>query len=112
MPSLESRAQNQRSQISLMDESFAQFMSSLNLPHLTHVLGNELRMLDLGVKQLQVGYLDTILLSPIDGIVTGIFKGRGDRVRRGDVAVRVENNHSVYLVGTLVHRGPPAAATR
>ena len=103
VPSLEARAQNQRSQISLMDESFAQFMANQNLPFLPQVFGNELAMIDHGVKQLQVAYMDTILMSPIDGMVTGIYKGLGDRVRRGDVAVRVENNHSVYLVGTLAH---------
>jgi hypothetical protein len=103
VPSLENRAQNNRSQISLMDESFAQFMASQNLPYLLQVFGNELRMIDLGIKQLQVAYLNTILTSPIDGVVTGIYKGLGDRVRRGDVAVRVENNHSVFLVGTVIH---------
>jgi hypothetical protein len=105
VPSLESRAQNHRSQISLMDESFGQFMANQSLPFLPQVFGNELSMIDLGVRQLQIAYLDTILMSPIDGIVTGVYKGLGDRVRRGDVAVRVEDNHSVYLVGTLVHRG-------
>jgi hypothetical protein len=103
VPSLESQAQNQRSQISLIDESFAQFMANRNLPFLPQVFRNELAMIDHGVKQLQVEYLDTILMSPIDGIVTGIYKGLGDRVRRGDAAVRVENNHSVFLVGTLAH---------
>jgi hypothetical protein len=106
VPSLENLAQNHRAQISLMDESFAQFMASQNLPYLPQVFGNELSMIDLGVKQLQVAYLDTILLSPIDGIVTGVFKGLGDRVRRGDVTVRIENNQSVFLVGILVYRGP------
>ena len=106
VPSLENLAQNQRAQISLMDESFAQFMANQNLPYLPQVFGNELSMIDLGVKQLQVAYLNTILTSPIDGIVTGVYKGLGDRVRRGDVAVRVENNRSVYLIGTVIHRRP------
>lgn len=102
VPSLESLAQNDRAQISLMDESYAQFMASQNLPYLAQVLDNELAIIDLGVKQLQVSYLDTLLLSPIDGVITGVYKGLGDRVRRGDVVVRVESNDTVHIVGTLV----------
>jgi hypothetical protein len=102
VPSLENQARNNRSQISLMDEAFAQFMANQNLPYLPQVFGNELSMIDLGVKQLQVGYLDTILMSPIDGVVTGIYKMSGDCVKRGEVVMRVEDNRSVYVVGIVI----------
>lgn len=105
VPSLENAAQNHRSQISLMDEQFAQFMFGQNLPNLEQVFTNELQAIDLDVKRLQVAYLDTILISPIDGIVTGIFKQLGEGIKTGEVAIRVENNTPVLLVGTLIYRG-------
>ncbi len=106
VPHLESAAQNQRAQISLMDERFAQYMTNQNLPNLEHVFHNNLRAMDLDVKRLQVAYMDTILMSPIDGVVTGVFKNPGDWVKAGEPIVRVEENTDIYLVGTLVFRGP------
>jgi hypothetical protein len=105
IPSLESAAQNHRSQISLMDEQFAQFMFDQNLPYLETIFANELQGIDLDVKRLQVAYLDTILMSPIDGIVTGSFKQPGDGVKTGEAAARVETNAPVLLAGTLICRG-------
>src|SRR5262249_7629360 len=68
VPDIENQAQNERAQISLIDQQFAQFMAGQNLPNLTAVLQNELSAIDRGVNQLQVGFLNTILLSPIAGI--------------------------------------------
>lgn len=105
VPSLEAAARNDRAQISLIDEQFSQFISGQSLPYLQQVFGNELTMIDLNVKRLQVAYLNTILLSPIDGVVTGVFTNLGDCVKAGDMIVRIENNQTVLLEGTLVYRG-------
>lgn len=105
VPSLENAAQNHRAQISLMDEQFAQFMASQNLPYLERVFANELLAIDLEVKRFQVAYLDTILMSPIDGIITGVFRQPGEGVRTGQAAIRVEASTPVLLVGTIVYRG-------
>jgi hypothetical protein len=105
VPVAEAPAQNHRSQISLMDEQFNAFMFLQNLPHLEQVFANELQAIDLDVKRLQVAYLDTILMSPIDGIVTGIYKQIGEGVKAGEAAIRVESNRAVLLVGTLIYRG-------
>lgn len=104
VPNLESQAQNHRAQISLIDEQFGQFMSGQNLPYLETVFQNELTSIDLDVKRLQIAYLNTILMSPIDGIITGLYKNPGDCVTPGEAVLRVENNQTVYLVGTLIHR--------
>jgi hypothetical protein len=104
-PSLENEAQYQRAQISLLDEQFSQYMFGQNLPMLDRVFVNELRAIDLDVKRLQVAYLNTILMSPIDGSVTGVFKDLGDSVRAGEPVIRVENDVEVLLVGTLIYRG-------
>jgi hypothetical protein len=89
----------------LLDEQFSQFMFAQNLPFLDTVFTNELKAIDLDVKRLQVAYLDTILLSPIDGVVTGVFRDMGDCVRAGQPVMRVENDTEVLLVGTLKFRG-------
>jgi hypothetical protein len=105
VPNLESQAQNHRAQISLMDEQFSQFMFAQNLPKLDTVFTNELKSIDLDVKRLQIAYLNTILVSPIAGIITGVFKNPGDCVKAGEAVLRVENNATVYVIGTVVYRG-------
>jgi hypothetical protein len=105
-PLFESQAQYERAQISLIDEEFAQFMFGQNLPDLKTVFENELQTIDGNVLRLQLGVLNTILLSPFPGIVTGIYKNPGEWVRAGEPIVRVENNDVVLLVGAIVCRGP------
>jgi hypothetical protein len=104
-PYLENQAQLHRAQVSLIDERFAQFMFTQNLPHLETVFKNELQSMDLDVRRLQVAYLDTLLVSPIDGRVTGVFQGKGACIRAGQPIARVENDEEVFLVGTIKHRG-------
>jgi len=105
MPSLENLAQNERAQISLMDEMFDQYMLGLGLPNLEQTLKNELNSIDGDVFRLQIAYLNTVLLSPTAGTVTGIYKGRGDSVKAGEPVVRVENNEVILLVALLKFRG-------
>jgi hypothetical protein len=105
IPSIECNAQNVRAQVSLMDEQFAVFMAGQYVSNLGSVFPNELLAMDMDVKRLQVAYLNTILMSPITGIVTGVYKNVGDRVLPGETVIRVESTSSVYLVGVLIYRG-------
>ena len=120
-PSFENDAQFERSQISLADEqlsaiSAANYVSgskaesdaniAMNWAELsTRYPANDLRAIDLDIKRLQVSYLDTFLLSPIDGVVTGVFRNIGDFVNAAQPVVRVENDTEIYLVGVLKYRG-------
>ncbi len=104
VPFTENQAQYYRAQISLMDQQFSQFLYGQNLGKLDQVFTNELQMIDLGVRRLQIAYLNTLLLSPISGIVTGMFKNVGEYVKAGEPVLRVENPASVYLVGTVICR--------
>ena len=108
VPYIEAEAQFQRAQISLIDQQFAQFMSGQSLPHLAQVFQNELNSIDGNVFRLQIAYLNTILMSPIDGYVTGVYKNPGDAVRPGETVIRVEDHHTIYLVATVIYRGPIA----
>jgi multidrug efflux pump subunit AcrA (membrane-fusion protein) len=105
VPSLECQAMNLRAQVSLTDEQVAEFVFDQQLNSLDNIFANELAMIDLSVKSLQLAYLDTLLLSPIDGIVTAVMRNPGDSVTAGQGVIRVENNSPVYLVGTVIHRG-------
>ena len=109
VPYFECQAQYARAQISLNDQQFALTMATQNLADLPTVFQNELISIDLNVYQLQIAFLNTILLSPIGGIVTGIYKNPGDAVRAGEPVVRVEDNSQMYLVARLKYRGPIVA---
>jgi hypothetical protein len=105
-PLYDSQAQYWRAATNLTNQLFSTYMASLNVPRLDTVFTNELQSIDLGVKRLQIAYLNTILMSPISGVITGIYKNPGDWVRAGEPVIRVENNQSVILVGTLRYQGP------
>ena len=50
-------------------------------------------------------YLNTILMSPIPGVVTGVYKNPGEAVRAGEPVIRVENYTVILLEATLIFRG-------
>jgi biotin carboxyl carrier protein len=104
MPYYESQAQNERAQISLIDQQFSQYMYSQQLPNLTTIFQNELRSIDGDVYRLQIAFLSSILLAPFAGTVTGVYKYPGDSVRAGEPVLRVENNETVLIVATVVYR--------
>lgn len=103
-PSLECLARNERAQIMLRDEQFANFLQTQNLERLGEIFKNELASIDADVNQLQIAYLNTILLSPIQGTVTGVYKNPGDTVSPGEPVFRVENDAVVLIVAQVVCR--------
>jgi biotin carboxyl carrier protein len=104
MPLVEATAQNDRAQLSLMREQFAQFMAGQPGTNLGDVFTNELTAIDMDVKRLQVAYVNTILLPPISGTVTGVYKQVGDAVLPGETVLRIEDLTNIYLVGTVICR--------
>lgn len=107
-PLLENQARHERFQMGLADESLSNFMQSHYLDRIEEVFKNELASIDADINQLQVAYLNTILLSPIDGIVTGVYKNPGDSVSAGEPVFRVEDNSEVLIVANVICRGPIA----
>lgn len=73
--------------------------------HGATVFANELRTIDQSIRKLQSAYIDTFLVTPTPGVVTGVFREQGDYVRAGEPVVRVENDALVILVGTVKFRG-------
>jgi hypothetical protein len=107
-PFLEARARNNRAQISLMDQQFEAYMFEQNVPHLEQIFKNELETVDNDVYRLQIAFLRSFLISPLRGIVTGVYKHPGDAVSPGEPVIRVEDNRVVHLVANVVHYGPIA----
>jgi|SRR5579871_5465347 len=105
-PYREAQAQFERAQISLIDQQFTQFMATQNLPNLATVFRNELNNIDGDVYSLQLAYLKTILMSPIEGIVTAVYKRPGDAVRAGEPVLRIEDDRTIYVLARVGYRGP------
>jgi biotin carboxyl carrier protein len=103
-PRNENETQNHRTQVSLLDERFQQFIFSQHLPFLEFSVQNEIDSIDLEVKRLQVSFTNTILVCPIDGIVTGVFVDVGDCVQAGQPVMRVERDDTILIVGTIKYR--------
>jgi hypothetical protein len=106
VPFVEAQAQNIRAQISLNDQQFSLTLATQNVPNLGAVLNNELSSIDLSVYQLQIGFINTVLVPTIDGIITGIFKYPGDPVRAGEPVIRIDDNSQMLIVARLVYPGP------
>jgi hypothetical protein len=105
-PYFECQAQGLRSSISLADQQFAAFMDAQKMPNISQIFENNLESMDLDVKRLQVAFMNTILLCPINGVVTGLYKNPGDVVRAGEPVMRVEDNSNIYVSARVVYRGP------
>lgn len=106
MPFIEEDMRNDRDQNTTSDQAISHFWQSHYLDRLEEVFDNELASIDADVNRMQVAYLNTILLSPIDGIITGVYKNPGDCVSAGEPVFRVENDGVVLIVANVVCRGP------
>lgn len=104
-PATEMQAAYYRAQISLGDQYLAAWAAQLWLPNLDGVLQNQLAGVDLDIKRLQIAYFNTILISPISGVITAIRRKLGDYAKAGEAVVRIEDNTDVILMGTLVYQG-------
>jgi hypothetical protein len=104
IPTIESAVRNDRNQVALLDEQFREFIRTQSLPNLAQILTNELAIIDLRVRRLQVAFLSTILVSPINNkaVVTAVSANPGDSVTAGEVMVRVEDDTNIYVEGTVV----------
>lgn len=103
-PSAENDIRMQRRQLDLQDELISHELLAMRVPHLEMILGNELRLLDLEIKQQQLNYIHSFLLPPIGGQITGVYKDLGEHVEAGEPVVRIENDAEVFVVGWINYR--------
>lgn len=104
-PLLEDRIQFAKSQVELLDENLANRLFALRVPNLERILHNEADQMDWEIVKLQTAFCQTFLISPIDGLVTAIYKDLGETVAPGEAVIRVENDDRILLVGFIQHRG-------
>lgn len=105
LPSIENTVRYLRARVGLRKEYLNAWRQG-EMYRTDRGLYNELHVIDQQIKKLQVKYLDTFLIAPFNGLVTGVFRSVGDYVRAGQPVIRVENDERVYLVGTIKYRGP------
>ncbi len=106
MPFIDEDMRNDRDVLVLSDQTVSHFLQTHYLDRLEDVYKNELASIDADVNQMQVAYLNTILMSPIDGVVTGVYKHPGNPVAAGEPVFRVENNDNILIVARISCRGP------
>ena len=104
-PFEENEIKLQRRHLDLQDERVSHELLALRVPHLEAILANEQRLLDLEIKQLQLNYIHSFLFPPFSGIITGVYKDRGEHVEAGEPVVRIENGEEVFVVGRINYRG-------
>lgn len=100
-----------RAKVTLQDQLITELLKWQNATHFKEVSANQLTVVDQQVRIRQLALLETIVLSPIDGMVTAVLASPGDRVVAGQPLLRVESDAKIYLVGTIVYRGFIAAGT-
>ncbi|WP_329442577.1 HlyD family efflux transporter periplasmic adaptor subunit [Streptomyces canus] len=105
LPSLENDIRYRRARISQRQEYLAAFRAKEMCERANLTFPNELAAFDQQIRKLQVAYIDTMLVPPFSGVVTGVFRNVGDFVGAGQPVVRIEDDKSVYLVGTIKYRG-------
>ena len=86
-------------QIHLQDELLKHQIFSKKVENMKRIMENELKLLDLDINRLQHAFLKTLLISPIDGVITAVYKDPGDYVNPGEPVVRVENDRELLIVG-------------
>jgi biotin carboxyl carrier protein len=105
-PYYDALALYQRAQISLTDQRLNALTNAQSIPNLATIFRNELAAIDADVYRLQIGYLNTLLLSPLPGIITAVYKYPGDAVKAGETVVRVENYAFILIEAVVIFRGP------
>lgn len=98
-PAADNTARYLRSEIGLRQEKLAAYR--LNSMHTYENLLVERAMSAAEIRKIQLAYIDTFLVPPFNGIVTAVFRNVGDAVTAGQPVLRIENDRTVYLVGTI-----------
>jgi multidrug resistance efflux pump len=95
----------QRIQLEIQDELLKHQLINLKVQNLTQIMNNELQLLELDITKLQNAFLQTLLISPISGLITAIYKDVGETVSAGEPVIRVENDEELLIVGFIQYRG-------
>jgi acetyl/propionyl-CoA carboxylase alpha subunit len=100
-PSTDASIEYQKMQLELQDELLKHQIISKKVENMKRIMENELKLLELDINRLQHAFLQTLLISPIDGMITAVYKDPGDYVNPGEPVVRVENDKELLIVGFI-----------
>ena len=89
----------------MIDEYFQHYTATWNIVNLDTVFKNELNSIDADIYRLQIGVLNTFLMSPINGRITALYKLPGEAVQAGEPVLRVEQESSIRVIAQLKYRG-------
>jgi multidrug resistance efflux pump len=104
-PSKDEEIALQRIQLEIQDELLKHQLINLKVQNLSQIMNNELQQMELDITKLQNAFLQTLLISPISGIITAIYKDVGETVSAGEPVIRVENDEELLIVGFIQYRG-------
>jgi hypothetical protein len=105
-PRLENQMRHERLGVDVIDELLAERTFAKRIPYLREIWRNELEAIDLSVRKLQLAYIDTFLLSPINGMVTAVYRQPGEGARSSDAVVRVDDASRIILSGQVQSASP------
>lgn len=105
-PNLENQIRHERVTADLLDEILAESAFNLTVPNLPQIWANELTIMDLAIRKLQVQFIETFLTPRLSGTVTEIMKESGDNVRAGESVFRIETDSNILLKGQIKCRAP------
>jgi hypothetical protein len=95
----------QRIELEIQDELLKHQLIDLKVQNLSQIMSNELQQLELDITKLQNAFLQTLLISPISGIITAIYKDLGETISPGEPVIRIENDDELLIVGFIQFRG-------
>jgi hypothetical protein len=95
----------QRIQLEIQDELLKHQLINLKVQNLSKIMNNERQQLELDITKLQNAFLQTLLISPISGLITAIYKDVGETVSAGEPVIRIENDEELLIVGFIQYRG-------
>lgn len=104
-PPLDNKMTDSQLQLSVMLERMKQRLEGLRVTHLDRIIENELRAMDQEIRRIQLNFAHTFLHSPMNGVITAIYKDLGESVAAGEPVLRIENDTTVYLIGTIIAKG-------
>ncbi len=79
-------------------------IESFKVSSIAEILQAELEAIDHQINSLRADFLDTLLLSPFDGVVAQVFKTIGESAAPFEPIIRVENWDSIFLLGWIQAR--------
>ena len=103
-PRLENEISHLQLKIGALRDQMRQTLSSFQADQTKTLIENELSALDQEIRGIQLNYLHTFLISPIDGVITAIYKDVGESVESGEPVARVEDDGRVFIVGQINSR--------